>query len=84
MARFRQGSLKLKDNQRAYFGSNDSGSIYFDGTKVNVTSVSGVSIKLVPANAVVLDDMSFPTTDGTYGQVLTISSDGQLGWDDYE
>ena len=44
MAKFQNKHLKLRDNQRAYFGSSDDASLYFDGVEfVSTTTISGVT-----------------------------------------
>jgi len=44
MAKFQGKHLKLKDNQRVYFGNNDNTSIWWDGAELRIaTSISGVS-----------------------------------------
>ena len=44
MARFQEKHLKLKYNERSYFGTNDECSIWHDGTQLRVScTISGVT-----------------------------------------
>jgi hypothetical protein len=73
MGKFRELSLKLETNQRAYFGTNDSAYIEYNGSSVNITTAAGVNIQFEPNGTVLLDGRVFPTTSGVYAQTLTLS-----------
>lgn len=43
MAKFKEKHLKLRDDQRVYFGDSDDSSLWFDGSEMRIaTTVSGV------------------------------------------
>lgn len=82
MGKFRVLNLKLETGQEVTFGDNDEGKIYYDGTTL-VVSGTGINVKLVADNRVVLDGVAFPTDVGTFGQVLTLSGIADAQWGDY-
>lgn len=81
MSKFRQGSHKLKTNQKIYFGTNNYAYAYFDGTDLIITTTSG-NINLSPGGSgnVVLDRQIFPNTEGTIGYGLSTDGAGTLSW----
>lgn len=87
MAKFNNKHLKLRDNQRVYFGDSDDTSFWFDGTELRVaTTISGVdptqSYHLTTKNYVdneittlsgsIADTSTFVKTDGSRPFTSTI------------
>jgi len=88
MAKFQDKHLKLRDNQRAYFGDSDDCSIWFDGSQLRVScTVSGVyptqSYHLTTRQYV--DELEFldlndtPATYSGFGDYLVVVNAGETG-----
>ena len=86
MAKFREGNLKLKNDQKVYCGDNDEHSIYGDGTDlyfddVAWSTVSGISSADVDSNTASITtlDTKVDTTSGTL-QTQIDGKDNYASW----
>jgi len=88
MAKFQDKHLKLRDNQRAYFGDSDGCSIWFDGSQMRVScTLSGVdptedyhlTTKYYIDNKEFLDLVDTPPTYSGYGDCLVKVNSAETG-----
>jgi hypothetical protein len=88
MAKFQDKHLKLRDNQRTYFGDSDDCSMWFDSTQLRVScTLSGVdptqdyhlTTKYYVDNLEFLDLVDTPSTYSGFGDYLVKVTNGEDG-----
>jgi hypothetical protein len=82
MAKIQEQNLLLEDNKKAIIGTNSEGTVVFDGTDLNITSSGTINISITAGfgGKLIINDMRFPTADGTNGQVLKTDGEVTLTW----